>query len=235
MYRFRREGGYVIRLPGGGTKVIDGEDAAQRAKEYIDRSMGWDPRRDSPGLATLTRRVRHVGQHPGVIPVYSLTVVRRTDRDPVKVKKAAAGGVRVPIFKVVLRKEGSIRLPETHVTGPDAAARVAHKIIGDSPFEKSLAILINSAGEIVGAIVIGTTSSIASAAVSVRGVFTAAIAHNAAAIILAHNHPSGDPTPSEEDLAFTQKIAVASDVMHIPILDHLIVTRDPKRWRSFRG
>ena len=228
MYRFRKSGGYVIHLPGGGTKVIDGEGAAQRAKEHIDRSMGWGRHKES---SMRRDPVRHRGQHPGVIPVYTLTVVRRTDRDPGK----KTAGIRVPIFKVVLRKEGSIRVAETHASSPEAAAIIAHKIIGDSPFEKQLALLVNGQGEVVGAIVIGTTSSIGNTAVSVRGVFTAAIAHNAAAIILAHNHPSGDPTPSEEDLLFTRKVEIASEVMHIPILDHLIITRDPKRWRSFRG
>ncbi|MGH7294714.1 MAG: JAB domain-containing protein, partial [Polyangiaceae bacterium] len=47
-----------------------------------------------------------------------------------------------------------------------------------------------------------------------------------------HCHPSGDPTPSAEDLTTTAKIMRACDVLGIPVLDHVIVTRDPSRYHS---
>lgn len=56
-----------------------------------------------------------------------------------------------------------------------------------------------------------------------REVFKAAILGNCAAIILAHNHPSGDGTPSKEDLALTQKMCKAGRILGIPVLDHIIV------------
>lgn len=141
---------------------------------------------------------------------------------------------KLPIFRVVLRKDRTIRVPERAVTLPEQAARVAHALIGDSPFEKMLAILVGANGQILGVIIIATSSAISSTAVSVRGVFVGAIAHNASAVILAHNHPSGNPRPSEEDLEFTKRIAEASTVLQIPVLDNLIVTPDPNIWRSFR-
>lgn len=56
-----------------------------------------------------------------------------------------------------------------------------------------------------------------------REVFKAAILANAAAIILAHNHPSGDPTPSPDDEALTRRLVDAGELLGIQILDHVIV------------
>lgn len=56
-----------------------------------------------------------------------------------------------------------------------------------------------------------------------REVFQPALEHNAYAVILVHNHPSGDPTPSSEDKKTTKLLNDAADVLHIPLLDHLIV------------
>jgi len=59
-----------------------------------------------------------------------------------------------------------------------------------------------------------------------REVFVPAIALSAASLILAHNHPSGDPAPSEEDLAITRRIQESGRLLGIELLDHVIVARD---------
>ena len=56
-----------------------------------------------------------------------------------------------------------------------------------------------------------------------RELFREAINCRAAAVILAHNHPSGDPTPSPEDVALTRKLVEAGSLLDIPVLDHLIL------------
>lgn len=62
-----------------------------------------------------------------------------------------------------------------------------------------------------------------------REIFKPAIEHNAYAIILVHNHPSGDPTPSTEDLITTQKLTKAAELLQIPLLDHLIIAKNGYR------
>jgi DNA repair protein RadC len=62
-------------------------------------------------------------------------------------------------------------------------------------------------------------------AVSAREVFAPAIDRRAVAIVLAHNHPSGDPEPSAEDRTFTHLMARAGTILGIQVLDHLVVTR----------
>lgn len=62
-----------------------------------------------------------------------------------------------------------------------------------------------------------------------REVFEPALRHSAAAIIVAHNHPSGDSTPSPEDIAVTKRLKDAADLLGIYLVDHIIVTKDS--WR----
>ena len=86
-------------------------------------------------------------------------------------------------------------------------------------------LLLNAKHHILGLqmISVGTlTHSIASA----RDVFQAAIERAAASVILVHNHPSGDPTPSGEDLVCTHRLVKAGEIMEIPVLDHIIVGYD---------
>jgi len=59
-----------------------------------------------------------------------------------------------------------------------------------------------------------------------REVFTQAILKSAAAIILVHNHPSGDPTPSVQDITLTKRIAQAGITLGIPLIDHIVVCDD---------
>ena len=66
-----------------------------------------------------------------------------------------------------------------------------------------------------------------------REVFKAALLANAAAIVLAHNHPSGDASPSAEDVALTARLVNAGDIIGIDVLDHIIV--GPGSYFSFKA
>ncbi len=65
--------------------------------------------------------------------------------------------------------------------------------------------------------------SLTSSIVHPREVFKAALLRNAAAIVLIHNHPSGDTKPSEEDIAVTRRLTQAGEILGICVLDHLII------------
>ncbi len=71
-------------------------------------------------------------------------------------------------------------------------------------------------------IYLGTLSS---ANVSARDVFRWALHDHAASVIVFHNHPSGDPSPSPEDLAFTSELSSVGEALEVEVLDHLIVAR----------
>ena len=76
------------------------------------------------------------------------------------------------------------------------------------------------------AVVEVTTGTLDASLVHPRDVFGAAVAGAAAALILVHNHPSGDPEPSPEDIALTRRLADAGELMGIPVLDHVIVGKN---------
>jgi len=73
------------------------------------------------------------------------------------------------------------------------------------------------------AVHVGTSTE---SVVGVPDVFKAAILANARAIVLVHNHPSGNPEPSRDDLELTRRVKKAGEVLGIPLLDHVIVAAD---------
>ena len=77
-----------------------------------------------------------------------------------------------------------------------------------------------------------SVGSISSCIIHPREVFKAAILTNSKSIILAHNHPSGDPSPSEDDIGMTRRLIKASEILDIEILDHIIIGY--KSYRSFK-
>jgi DNA repair protein RadC len=68
--------------------------------------------------------------------------------------------------------------------------------------------------------------SLNTAVIRISEIFQEAIRANSAALIVVHNHPSGDPTPSPEDVRVTQKIVQAGELLNIDVLDHLVIGRN---------
>ena len=68
-----------------------------------------------------------------------------------------------------------------------------------------------------------------------REVFKSSILSNAGSIIAIHNHPSGDPTPSEADILCTKRLKEAGEILGIPLLDHIIVGSGTDREYSFKA
>ncbi len=116
----------------------------------------------------------------------------------------------------------------------DAPARVAEQIpasIKSAKKENFLAFYLNSRNRLIFSetVSIGTLSA---SLVHPREVFAPAIEHSSAALIVAHNHPSGDCSPSPEDRATTKRLKESGELLGIPLLDHLIVS--PQGFFSFR-
>lgn len=72
-------------------------------------------------------------------------------------------------------------------------------------------------------VVVVTTGTLTASLVHPREVFREAVRESAAALIVAHNHPSGDPEPSPEDLAVTERLRQAGEVLGIPLQDHVVL------------
>ena len=83
-------------------------------------------------------------------------------------------------------------------------------------------LLINSKGQVIEETEV-SVGDICSSVAHPREVFTSAVRRSAGAVALVHNHPSGDPEPSADDIATTERLAEAGRLMGIPVIDHIII------------
>jgi DNA repair protein RadC len=108
------------------------------------------------------------------------------------------------------------------ITGPRSVYDRCGPALRDLRQEEFHLLLLNTQNAIIRELVV-TRGTLDSSVVHAREVFRPAIAESAAAVLLVHNHPSGDPTPSPEDIAITAELAAAGRLIGIPVLDHIVI------------
>ena len=142
--------------------------------------------------------------------------------------------IQVSFERVVLVKEkvGRYELPRK-IGSPEDAYRAITAItnVQEEAQEVFGILILNTKNKIVAAHEI-SRGVLNGSLVHPREVFKPAVLHNAAAIICFHNHPSGDPEPSRDDIEITNRLVEAGKIMGIEILDHIIVGDD--RYTSLR-
>ncbi len=111
---------------------------------------------------------------------------------------------------------------EIQVCSPDDVAAVYVPKLRDMRTEVFELVLLNTANVIIGDVRV-SEGGLAASIVEPRAVFQQAVLENAASVICVHNHPSGNPEPSQEDIRITRQLVAAGKMMGIPIHDHLIV------------
>jgi DNA repair protein RadC len=107
-------------------------------------------------------------------------------------------------------------------TSPRQVFDYFHHEFRDSRKEYFLTLLLDGKNRIIRRVQI-SEGSLNQSIVHPREVFIPAVKESATAVILVHNHPSGDPAPSTEDIAITRRLREAGDIMGIKVLDHIIV------------
>lgn len=131
---------------------------------------------------------------------------------------------RLARYRIALVRDGSIPLPADRTVGSAAdAAAMLTPLIADLDREHFLALMLDTRHRAIGFATV-SVGSLNMAIVAPRETFKAAILMNAATIVVAHNHPSGDPVPSREDMAMTERLVLAGRVLDIPVLDSLVLT-----------
>ena len=120
--------------------------------------------------------------------------------------------------------------PPERIRGPADVHRYFAARLRDLVVEEFHVLALGSQSQVQGARLI-TRGILNSSLVHPREVFRAAIAEAAAGIIVVHNHPSGDPTPSADDRAVTRQLVEAGRMLDVPVYDHVIVGGD--RYVSF--
>lgn len=129
----------------------------------------------------------------------------------------------LPVLRVRLVREGRAdTLGLTSITSPADASQVLGPYLRDRDRETVAVLLLDIRHRPLGVHPVHE-GSLSECAVHPREVFTAAVLAKAAALILAHNHPSGDATPSLPDTAMWHRLRHAGDIMGIDVLDHLVI------------
>jgi len=108
------------------------------------------------------------------------------------------------------------------VTGPRAVAELLLPLYGNRPVEQFGVVLLDTKHRVMRTTVV-TVGTLDASIVHPREIFREAAAAGAAAIVVFHNHPSGDPEPSQEDVALTRRLIAAGVLMGIDVIDHLIL------------
>lgn len=127
----------------------------------------------------------------------------------------------VRVQEVVASVARSLKTPRL-IESPEEAVIAIDEFIGDRASEVFLVVYINIKNRAIGYLEFSEGSPVG-VGVHPQGVFREALIVNASAFITAHQHPSGDPTPSAEDRALWQRLDAAGQILGIPSLDHFVI------------
>lgn len=130
--------------------------------------------------------------------------------------------------RVVLEKEVSVYCPEVDrkMNGPEKIVKLAREYLRmhELPEEYMYMVCMNTKLDMTGVFEI-SHGNVNSSVVGTREVFQKALLANAVSVIFIHNHPSGDSTPSREDVKVTERLKEAGNILGIDVLDHIIIGR----------
>jgi DNA repair protein RadC len=135
------------------------------------------------------------------------------------------GKKKIESVQIKLVRESIQWYDNNIISSPDTGARIANQYLDGSDREQFIVLGLDTKNKVnfIETVSIGTVNS---SIVHPREVFKSLVVGNATSFIVAHNHPSGDVTPSQEDVNVTKRLKQAGEMMGINLLDHIIVTGD---------
>jgi DNA repair protein RadC len=135
---------------------------------------------------------------------------------------AKAASLKAAFHLATKLSQESLKIGSDRYTDPSQVFEYFRYRYREHRKEYFLALLLDGKNRILREVQI-SEGSLNQSIVHPREVFTQAVRESAAAVILVHNHPTGDPTPSREDLAITRRLREAGEIMGIKVLDHIII------------
>ena len=135
------------------------------------------------------------------------------------------------VFELAKRISRSKAAKALDFSNPESIAEYYMEDFRHKEQEQLLLLLLDNKSKLLGEQVM-FTGTVNASIVSPREIYLEALRYHAVGIILLHNHPSGDPTPSDADKRMTGKIREAGRILDIPLLDHIVI--GDKRYVSFR-
>ena len=181
----------------------DGQDVLSVASTLLEASEG---------------SLRHLARRPGA------ELLRSPGIGPTKAGRLLAA------FELGARYAREERPRVLRIREPDDVFRLFGTRLRDLQVEEFHLLALDSQSQVLRDVLV-TRGLLNSSLVHPREVFRPAIAEAAAGIIVVHNHPSGDPTPSAEDRAATKQLVSAGQLLDLPVYDHVIIAGD--RFVSF--
>ncbi len=155
----------------------------------------------------------------GLLSLHDLTISELMEFSGIGKVKAIQLKAAAEISKRMYKKsyERSVNL-----TSPKSIAMMYMEEFRHLKKEKIIMLNLNAKNQIISEVVL-SVGTVNSSLINPREVFRMALKNNAVSIVLLHNHPSGNPTPSKEDLMITRDMVKASELIGIKLLDHLLI------------
>ncbi|MBE5871588.1 MAG: JAB domain-containing protein [Lachnospiraceae bacterium] len=163
--------------------------------------------------------LHHCGNSHGLAGLHHVEVAQLMEIDGIGEVKAIKIKCIAELSKRISRQR---ILHESALTGPASIAAYFMEDLRHLEYEKCIAVYLDSKCHILAEMTL-SLGSINSTQIPVRELFKNAFRANAAQIILLHNHPSGDPTPSKDDLHMTERIINACKLIGLTLADHIII------------
>lgn len=130
--------------------------------------------------------------------------------------------MKIDLVKLKVVKESVLEY-DVNINSPQVAASLIQKMIGDSDRENLVLVCLDTKNKPT-SVQILSTGSLNASLLHPREVFKSVLLSNSASFIIGHNHPSGDLTPSQEDIRITKRLIEVGQLMGIELMDHLIVS-----------
>lgn len=134
----------------------------------------------------------------------------------------AKAAVILAAFELAKRLADSTMEAREVITSPQDAADLVLRELAGADKEHFMIIMLNTKHRVIGKKVI-SIGHLSGSLVHPREMFKEVIRRSSAAVIVVHNHPSGDPTPSQEDITVTKRLVEAGELLGIQVLDHIII------------
>ena len=152
------------------------------------------------------------------------------DAEERRAKKSCAGD-SLPEYRLALAKSRCVRGAPTgaRLATPTAVGDFLAKHFGCQPQEQFLALGLDPRSTLLGVLDIGT-GGIDTASVDPRVLFAGLVLMGASAVIICHVHPSGDPTPSVQDMGMTRQLKQGAEMLSIRLLDHIVIAPGGKMY-----
>jgi DNA repair protein RadC len=172
-----------------------------------------------PVTETVKRLVDHFGDLRGIAEASVEELIQVKGIGPAYASKLKA------TFELADRLARCPAADQPILNTPEGVVSLVTGRLRGEKREHFLAVLLNTRGRLIKTCEV-SVGSLDASIVHPREVFSAAISASAASVVFVHNHPSGDPEPSPEDIQLTRRLAEVGALVGIDVIDHIIVTGD---------